>query len=888
MSDKDSEVVERPVATSSTTDEISSDATDQPKLASDSSNNSGVLETSNAGSQSIPTNTQDQTTQSTGVNEEQGSQDATATTQSNEEPSATLYCPKTKRLHSSLLDFGILCCPSCSQDISDKTDPNKKDDSSSKPKEEPSKNKGGADVLYNLTFRDSGDYFITNEPLPGPFDLAEAKKAKKRGDDPIITVVTVLRTSHSEDRWRSRREVKDLMEEGVLENPRIDVRVQSTTIEIYSGEIIRTLRKLVHYYPGVNLDTSVVMLGEPYAVVYHYLAELEAYRSTFGGLPDAEERPNGGLVRSLHEKHGACDELNYKHTGVLLEHVQQPLFIDRIQEEQARHRHDPPLCTYQMLWLLYKPGTTVYADADGILSAFIIQSVEVDPGIISGRLDKLKPYEIKLWGLDFDGRYVRRRTRKVTFPTFDGERPITTLMVIPCEFQDRSDGSKMRDRLIREGRQWYDLLKGGQIYYDGLVFGSPNKKLVGRVVVDSTSYINFNPGAIKFEEFEINDFGEGLVDCPCNQCHGLRPHPPKDFPWTDYDVIDPKTEKTLELDGPDEHRELRYLLCPRYQYGFALKSRSWEILNIAYCSPPKINPQSIEYLVLEEDLKRMIKALVNNYATSPASANNHSREWGADFVDSKGEGKIFLLHGDCRQVPNKHRNGRQLTEIECIADFTGRPLLALTCGDLGTNEKDMEMNLTKWFKLGEEWGAVMLLDEADVYLEKRQFADIHRNSLVTVFLRCMEYYKGVLFLTTNRVGSFDDAFVSRIHVVIHYKDLGEVERRKIWEQFFDKLARERPHICVPRKTRNYVLNASEMTRLEWNGREIRNAFQTAVALAEYRHSTVPPTEDGERAELDRDDFDQVCEMTTDFKQYLDDVHGRDENARAYNEKARAY
>lgn len=33
----------------------------------------------------------------------------------------------------------------------------------------------------------------------------------------------------------------------------------------------------------------------------------------------------------------------------------------------------------------------------------------------------------------------------------------------------------------------------------------------------------------------------------------------------------------------------------------------------------------------------------------------------------------------------------------------------------------------------------------------------------------MEYYRGILFLTTNRVGNFEDAFVSRIHSVIHYE-----------------------------------------------------------------------------------------------------------------------
>lgn len=58
----------------------------------------------------------------------------------------------------------------------------------------------------------------------------------------------------------------------------------------------------------------------------------------------------------------------------------------------------------------------------------------------------------------------------------------------------------------------------------------------------------------------------------------------------------------------------------------------------------------------------------------------------------------------------------------------------------------------------------MLLDEADVFLERRVNNDIKRNAMVGVFLRLLEYHQGILFLTTNRVSTFDDAFNSRISV----------------------------------------------------------------------------------------------------------------------------
>jgi SpoVK/Ycf46/Vps4 family AAA+-type ATPase len=115
-------------------------------------------------------------------------------------------------------------------------------------------------------------------------------------------------------------------------------------------------------------------------------------------------------------------------------------------------------------------------------------------------------------------------------------------------------------------------------------------------------------------------------------------------------------------------------------------------------------------------------------------------------VQGKGEGLIFLLHG-------KPGVGKTYT-AECIAEYTKRPLLSLTCTDIGTNPMTIESKLTYWFKLAKHWGAILLIDEADIYMEQRISRDLERNNLVAGFLRAMEYYQGILFLTTNRIGKF--------------------------------------------------------------------------------------------------------------------------------------
>lgn len=63
----------------------------------------------------------------------------------------------------------------------------------------------------------------------------------------------------------------------------------------------------------------------------------------------------------------------------------------------------------------------------------------------------------------------------------------------------------------------------------------------------------------------------------------------------------------------------------------------------------------------------------------------------------------------------------------------------------------MESDLETILDICHAWGAILLLDEADVFLEKRNMHDIYRNALVSIFLRQLEYFQGILFLTTNRV-----------------------------------------------------------------------------------------------------------------------------------------
>ncbi len=153
-----------------------------------------------------------------------------------------------------------------------------------------------------------------------------------------------------------------------------------------------------------------------------------------------------------------------------------------------------------------------------------------------------------------------------------------------------------------------------------------------------------------------------------------------------------------------------------------------------------------------------------------------------DVVAGKGGGTTVL----CAGPPGV---GKTLT-AEVYAEVTARPLYRVHSGQLGLSVAAMEAALKEALTRAQRWGAVMLIDEADVYIRKRS-DDIQANAVVGVFLRVLEYFDGLLFLTTNRIDDIDEAIVSRCIALIRYHAPDLPARTRIWsvmaEQFGLKL-----------------------------------------------------------------------------------------------------
>jgi SpoVK/Ycf46/Vps4 family AAA+-type ATPase len=220
-------------------------------------------------------------------------------------------------------------------------------------------------------------------------------------------------------------------------------------------------------------------------------------------------------------------------------------------------------------------------------------------------------------------------------------------------------------------------------------------------------------------------------------------------------------------------------------------------------------------------------------------------------MEGKGNGLIILLHGG----PG---TGKTLT-AESVAELTEKPLYRIACGDIGTNAEDVEKYLISVFYIGTIWKCVVLLDEADVFLEERQTDQLQRNALVSVFLRALEYYDGILVLTSNRVGTFDEAFKSRVQISLHYPRLNKRSGTKIWFSFIDSLSGEDAELEQLRK------RVDLLAKKNLNGREIRNTVKSAMQLARFK-----------KEKLQYSHLERVIDISTGFTTYLKEVHGHSE------------
>ncbi len=181
-----------------------------------------------------------------------------------------------------------------------------------------------------------------------------------------------------------------------------------------------------------------------------------------------------------------------------------------------------------------------------------------------------------------------------------------------------------------------------------------------------------------------------------------------------------------------------------------------------------------------------------------------------DLIAGKHGGVVILASGN----PGV---GKTLT-AEVYAEQTRRPLYVLELGELGTDVAQVEANLNRVFTRVARWNAVLQFDECEIFLTKRG-DDLQRSAIVGSFLRLLDYYQGILFLTTNRADVLDHAVLSRVMLRLNYPDLDRPARAVIWKTMLEAAGLTLVEGSV-----------AELAEAEINGRQIRNLTRLARIL----------------------------------------------------------
>lgn len=444
------------------------------------------------------------------------------------------------------------------------------------------------------------------------------------------------------------------------------------------------------------------------------------------------------------------------------------------------------------LELIYHSNLPVSVDAGDDSFGGLVRSATLQHSLFGGAYYTIKIEVIAVNEAGAPARYVT----EVRLAPWEGIRNVSALRVRPLT-------DAVKARLAVQGEAFRRYAIGVQFNaYSGVIavpgfFGSQLFRADGRVIVDNRSL-----------QYSEPSLAQSLY-------RGLR----RVEDDADNDDDAPASESG-DLELTDDVLWRCWFQVPAY----SLKVHRWGVARVDAMSTIDFRKDAFDMLVMDSDYKHMVKSLVE-----------HSKDSFTDVIDGKSGGIIFLLHGD----PGV---GKTLT-AEAVAEVLERPLYSAAVGDLGTHPEDLETNLRKILDMVQRWNAVLLLDEADIFLEARNEHDIHRNAMVGVFLRLLEYHTGVLFLTTNRVKNFDPAFHSRISVAIHYPNLTPETREQITTNLFEKA--------------QITADAARFRDRNLNGRQVKNVLRIAQTLAR-----------AEGVAVEDRHLDKVARMTSDFADFL--------------------
>ncbi|KFY28793.1 hypothetical protein V491_00286, partial [Pseudogymnoascus sp. VKM F-3775] len=590
-------------------------------------------------------------------------------------------------------------------------------------------------------------------------------------------------------------------------------------IDIKSKLLRDTLRVILALAPEISLNEESLSVERNF--LFHYLPDLEASRKW------NHVDPQDSIIR--------------EHIALLIDHIHLSYKETEVRLASLLKTGE---ITYDLLPFLFKPNGLVYTTCRGTKKPRCIRfesgeaktsTTGVDYFHIKGKYLEFDGkvlgigfesgeaktsttgvdyFHIKGKYLEFDGKVLGKAPIETAILGFSGSRTINSLEAFPLQYHEAEE--RMRETLVKCGRKFYFSLIGTQHqHYRGKAFQMKKNKPIeifinSRIMVDAAMFQEINPNYTRPSIFKSANSVELWLIGDTASSNKL-----------DESAI----ESSINLDALTDED---LLICSPTVLGFSLTDKLW----CKTCAPAVGNIADhvlVEFAVADISGISRNKSLFNQLAIpykskkliealTMSQSSGKTKYMFDDFVEGKGRGLIMLLYGP----PGV---GKTMT-VEGLSEHLKRPLYTVSAGNLSKDAKLLEAQLCEMFEVAEKWKALLLLDEADDFLCKRSH-DSNHNSLVSVILRKLEYYKGIMLLTTNRVRDFDEAVQSRIHVGIKYSPLGVDTRKAIWRSFLEKAKTENGDAAYNDKQ----LNA--LAEHDLNGRQasIKNAVRSAYAIA---------------------------------------------------------
>ncbi|KAK5996712.1 hypothetical protein PT974_02052 [Cladobotryum mycophilum] len=573
--------------------------------------------------------------------------------------------------------------------------------------------------------------------------------------------------------------------------------------------------------------------------------ETASFESPFRGLWFCQDD-----IIALYKKTPSSDQL---HSYLkLLVRVMDEMFGEmRIKKKNLQASG---LIDYKTAWTLFPRGSTVYSF--GINSEFLCK-VESTSYV---RKEKGNFLLVKVKVLKFNGEQFVWHNETLPIPMFEGNKPIRELEHFPLEFHPDPEG--IRRRLIARGRKVLDLQGLQYRCYNGIALHYnedceiERHNVQGRVLIDVAGYNKYHlaRGRRENEDPAVKRMGFGLFD---SDSDGDSDNDSDDGSFNEAALRKNGGKKF----GDDDFLKNKQMMSSREEElcfitglmgGYALKNKLWVNFYVEDVEPMVWNDTAYSHLVYDDQQKDLVLSFVQNHnckrnasqALTPSSGSTAAGDAAPapmeDVIVGKGQGLIILLSGP----PG---TGKTLT-AEAVADRTHRPLFYLQAEDLGINAAALGANIKRVFEMATDWDAVVLLDEADVFMAERNPNDIQRNELVSIFLRELEYFRGIIFLTTNLYHTIDPAFRSRVSLHLLFQALTRDAREAIWRKFLERLpeiqeikssgeqGEEGPAEPKGKEVERPLDDGDlrELSLWQLNGREIKNAVKMVRSWCEQK------------------------------------------------------